>query len=239
MTEVDWRIEASGPRRTDRGHIVSGNPKPYNCVYCGQRIDRAPQDFKLCQNRECIEAAILDRATKFDEVMISIDQFRLDHDKEANRLLETIEKLKLREAESSLIAQYESLHYSWTKFNRFHGLNNRQNLLLRLQAEVAELAGILNRPAFSDEFRREIWERDRRKCYLCGRVIQDSTAQYMHIDHVVPRSQGGSDEEHNLRAVHPTCNWRKSDHNLSSRKMAAVLNDLRKSEEDRQKGLLF
>ena len=239
MSDSDARIELSSPVRDSRGRIVESEVKPYYCAYCSARIDRKEEDFKVCQKRECIEAAISDRMQKIADVEVSIDQFRLDHDRGAKQKVEQIEALKACKADPALVAQYESLLYQWQKYNRFQGINNRHDHKLRLQAEVEDLVRLLNRPVFDEEFRRRLWERDNQKCYLCNRVIEDWSSEHMHVDHVVPRSKGGSDEEYNLRAAHPECNIRKSDRELGSREMGAALRHLREPHDDGSKGRLF
>lgn len=54
--------------------------------------------------------------------------------------------------------------------------------------------------------RFEIYERDNGLCGLCGRFIEWSQ---MHIDHIVPRFEGGADHRDNLRATHARCNIRR------------------------------
>ena len=53
--------------------------------------------------------------------------------------------------------------------------------------------------------------RDEGVCHLCGRSGADS------VDHVLPRSRGGTNALTNLRAAHLTCNKRKFNnvHNTS------------------------
>lgn len=43
-------------------------------------------------------------------------------------------------------------------------------------------------------------------CYLCGEKIQQDD---LHIDHVLAKSRGGSDDPSNLRATHEACNLDK------------------------------
>jgi 5-methylcytosine-specific restriction endonuclease McrA len=62
---------------------------------------------------------------------------------------------------------------------------------------------------------------------------------HMHIDHVTPRSKGGSDDVHNLRIAHPACNLKKGDRELSARRMKAILKELQKTDEEIKKGFLF
>ena len=44
-------------------------------------------------------------------------------------------------------------------------------------------------------------------CGICKQRIEPW--ERMHIDHIVPRSRGGSDERSNLQAAHAVCNLRK------------------------------
>ena len=58
--------------------------------------------------------------------------------------------------------------------------------------------------------RRAIYERDDWICQLCFDPI-DQAADYLHdyapsLDHITPRSHGGSDKPENLRTVHRWCN---------------------------------
>lgn len=48
------------------------------------------------------------------------------------------------------------------------------------------------------------------RCEIC-RMHQALQGATFHVDHVVPRSRGGSDEEDNLALCCPTCNLHKSD----------------------------
>ena len=46
------------------------------------------------------------------------------------------------------------------------------------------------------------------KCAYCDRVFE---IDYLEIDHIVPQSKGGSDDEENLVKSCPECNRIKSD----------------------------
>ncbi|XVU26463.1 HNH endonuclease [Actinoplanes sp. CA-054009] len=52
-------------------------------------------------------------------------------------------------------------------------------------------------------------------CWLCGKPVDPSLFwphQYAgSVDHVVPASRGGTDERHNLRLAHLTCNCSRKD----------------------------
>ncbi len=66
----------------------------------------------------------------------------------------------------------------------------------------------------SDKLRRQILERNGYTCQVCGSGAgEDSLCEpgkkcRLEIDHSIPISQGGTDEEHNLRAV---CVWYNKD----------------------------
>lgn len=51
--------------------------------------------------------------------------------------------------------------------------------------------------------RIRIHARDGGQCQLCGEAV---TYDEMHLDHILPRSLGGSDDDGNLRTTHPSCN---------------------------------
>lgn len=48
-------------------------------------------------------------------------------------------------------------------------------------------------------------ERDGNACGICGDPVEEAP----HIDHIHPRSLGGSDLPINLQVAHPACNIRK------------------------------
>lgn len=47
---------------------------------------------------------------------------------------------------------------------------------------------------------RRIIERDHGLCWICGQPGADTT------DHIIPRANGGTNDEHNLAAAHKRCN---------------------------------
>lgn len=52
-------------------------------------------------------------------------------------------------------------------------------------------------------FRRWIHDRDGGICALCDRPV---ALDAMHVDHIRPRGEGGTDHVSNLRITHPGCN---------------------------------
>lgn len=53
--------------------------------------------------------------------------------------------------------------------------------------------------------RREALVRDAYQCQMCGAVAHGKRA---HVDHIVPKSKGGSDEVTNLRTLCVSCHSR-------------------------------
>lgn len=51
--------------------------------------------------------------------------------------------------------------------------------------------------------------RDGLSCRLCGGNLADVDLDLIHVDHVVPRARGGSDDLDNLQATHARCNLSK------------------------------
>ena len=66
-----------------------------------------------------------------------------------------------------------------------------------------------------DTVRYSIYERDGWRCQLCSKKVQRGAAHNgkwgPSLDHIVPRSQGGSDSSDNLQLAHRICNSIKSD----------------------------
>ncbi|NTW50400.1 MAG: HNH endonuclease [Chlorobiales bacterium] len=55
--------------------------------------------------------------------------------------------------------------------------------------------------------RWQVFQRDRWKCVACGRTSHDNVI--LHIDHIIPRSRGGSDTIDNYQTLCNTCNLGK------------------------------
>lgn len=61
--------------------------------------------------------------------------------------------------------------------------------------------------------RQAIYERDGWVCYLCSEKVDTSgdpwSDRFPSLDHILPRSLGGTDDESNLATAHRVCNSRK------------------------------
>lgn len=78
-----------------------------------------------------------------------------------------------------------------------------------------EAEGLQRRQNKSPALKARIYFRDSGECQICFQSI-DTAIKYPHpmslsLDHILPRSQGGTDAAHNLRATHLVCNVRRSD----------------------------
>jgi hypothetical protein len=66
---------------------------------------------------------------------------------------------------------------------------------------------IMENDPVPDSLRYRVLKKAGGKCELCGALKQDTT---LHIDHIVPRSRGGSNDESNLQILCFKCNLGKS-----------------------------
>jgi hypothetical protein len=62
------------------------------------------------------------------------------------------------------------------------------------------------RENISRAVRQQVIDRDGYLCQLCGNDVEPTD---VHLDHVYPRSLGGSNEPNNLQVTHSQCNLRK------------------------------
>ena len=51
-------------------------------------------------------------------------------------------------------------------------------------------------------------KRQKGRCGICGDILPELAGE-IHVDHIRPRSSGGTDDPSNLQATHPICNLRK------------------------------
>ena len=65
--------------------------------------------------------------------------------------------------------------------------------------------------AISKKLRQQVIEDSKYRCGYC-RVEMRYVYAIMEVDHIIPQSQGGSDELENLWLLCPRCNMYKSDH---------------------------
>jgi predicted restriction endonuclease len=95
--------------------------------------------------------------------------------------------------------------------------------------------------AISPQLRSEILERNGYTCQLCGAGPGDrdpfnpKRKVRLHIDHILPLSQGGSDKPENLRVLCSTCNQVRSNIQPPSESALNLLARIRKASKPVQK----
>lgn len=67
--------------------------------------------------------------------------------------------------------------------------------------------GNKKRDPIESRLRHEVFKRDNYKCKECGKTKKNTT---LHVDHILPVVQGGTDELDNLQTLCQACNLAKS-----------------------------
>lgn len=89
--------------------------------------------------------------------------------------------------------------------------------------------------AISQRLRNEILERNGYTCQFCGRGPGDPDPTNpkrkvtLHIDHIIPKAQGGADEKDNLRVLCSACNQGRSNVQAPSETALNILARIRKA----------
>lgn len=83
----------------------------------------------------------------------------------------------------------------------------RENLHCANCGSLNKIKNNKKRDPIESRLRHEVLKRDNYKCIECGKG-KDETV--LHIDHIKPVSQGGSDELENLQTLCQACNLAKS-----------------------------
>lgn len=65
----------------------------------------------------------------------------------------------------------------------------------------------IKRNPIESRLRHEVFKRDQFRCKECGRGNKEVV---LHVDHIIPVSQGGTDELDNLQTLCSACNFAKS-----------------------------
>jgi 5-methylcytosine-specific restriction endonuclease McrA len=73
------------------------------------------------------------------------------------------------------------------------------------------------------EKRERIYTRDAWSCVYCNAYLKDEVASRRTLDHIIPRSKGGSNHESNLVTCCITCNASRKDNDLPKQMFAKAL----------------
>ena len=71
---------------------------------------------------------------------------------------------------------------------------------------------LLISPEDKKQLRNQLIAESNRVCYICGKMIPQD--QYPTLDHVYPKSKGGSEQKHNQRCCCKLCNDAKANMTL-------------------------
>lgn len=82
-----------------------------------------------------------------------------------------------------------------------------------------------NHAPLTKKQRETIMRRDKGKCVICG------TSKRLHIDHIVPVTNGGSSDDSNLRVLCETCNCSKGKNKSISTRRQSVVDSISNSEQ--------
>ena len=82
--------------------------------------------------------------------------------------------------------------------------------LCKRYGEVKKQKKPKDRDPITSSIRHEVFKRDKYKCVECGSTKEERT---LHVDHIIPKSKGGTDELDNLQTLCEVCNLAKSDRN--------------------------
>ncbi|MDD5111120.1 MAG: HNH endonuclease [Candidatus Altiarchaeota archaeon] len=116
-----------------------------------------------------------------------------------------------------------------------HDLKSGQYILISADRVPRISSGI------HPQLRLEILERNGFTCQLCGAGAGDSDPYnprrkvVLHIDHIKPKSQGGTDDRSNLRVLCSTCNQAKANIGMPTETTLNLLARFRRAPRDTQK----
>ncbi len=106
--------------------------------------------------------------------------------------------------------------------------------------ETVEQKPVISR-AISPQLRNEILERNGFTCQLCGAGPGDidpfnpNRKVRLHIDHIIPISQAGTDDKDNLRVLCSVCNQGRSNVQIPSETALNIIAKIRKLQKSAQK----
>ena len=108
--------------------------------------------------------------------------------------------------------------------------------------ETLEQKPVISR-TISPQLRNEILERNGFTCQLCGAGAGDTDPfnpnrkVRLHIDHIVPISQGGTDDKDNLRVLCSACNQGRANVQPPTETALNIIAKIRKLPKSEQRGI--
>src|SRR5690606_18467720 len=82
--------------------------------------------------------------------------------------------------------------------------NRTQSSGFRGECKSCQMAAKRQKPkGLKEATKWDVWERDDFRCKWCG------TRRYLAVDHIIPRSKGGTDRLSNLQTLCRSCNCSK------------------------------
>lgn len=89
--------------------------------------------------------------------------------------------------------------------------------------------------SLSKRLRFEVLKRDGFRCRYCG---ASSLSVLLHVDHVIPRAEGGTDDPENLMTACAPCNLGKSDVQLDDERIPRVSPEQLLEQADQMRGYM-
>jgi hypothetical protein len=179
------------------------------------------EQFNEWRERPCAALTISMRFGSWRKALLKVGLRALHgFDYEPEELIEELERVwrrlghapgkKLLARHGSIPAcvyerRWGSLHEVCRRLALYHAGSLARDQLLKA---VAKQTGRAKVP-LSQRWR--IMDRDGRRCRVCGRGAPRYGKLTLHVDHIVPVSRGGTNDDENLRVLCSECNLGRSD----------------------------
>jgi hypothetical protein len=205
-------VKAVNARSARKKLHLSGGPKEIECSSCG-RLEK-------------VDAAAMARAELVERAGFSLDEWeKLIRSREANSirpaLLQRLLRLSFEEASSrlgratqlGLLVRLSELRYNLTPLRcsvcqRQYGREEDAVSVATVEPSSAITSEHYERERIPAQMRFRVLTRDNFRCRYCGRTRDDGAI--LHLDHVIPVSNGGETSEANLLTACDRCNLGKS-----------------------------
>jgi hypothetical protein len=196
----------------------------WECIKAPRVMHLNGEEFlQTIQNiKEKVNAGIPEKLFNDWFMLLAIQTSQLKHP------LDELGKIKENYKPSGIVLEIE---YNETGFANYLFFSSENNLLLEpIRSEIVKRVDNRIKSLFDKEvnksliprkrdpiesrLRHEVFKRDRYKCKECGKPKIETT---LHCDHIIPVSQGGTDELDNLQTLCQACNLAKSNRKWESK----------------------